>query len=173
MGQIVIFSSAVVKIGFNTVAYTLLEDAGSVNVTVSILNGTLARNVVVTLSTESDGTATGEFNILYPDESQHNIRLSYITPAGTDYIDATITLMFDATISTQMVTVLVLNDNVVEDTEFINLALTSVESAVILNPATARINIEDVDCELRLCHYYIPPSMHLHRKGKVCIEAIV
>ena len=52
-----------------------------------------------------------------------------------------------------MVTVLVLNDNVVEDTEFINLALTSVESAVILNPATARINIEDVDCELRLCHF--------------------
>ena len=63
MGQIVIFSSAVVTIGFNTVAYTLLEDAGSVNVTVSIVNGTLARNVVVTLSTESDGTATGEFNI--------------------------------------------------------------------------------------------------------------
>ena len=62
--QFVIFSSAVVTIGFNTVAYTLLEDAGSVNVTASILNGTLARDVVVTLSTESDGTATGELNIL-------------------------------------------------------------------------------------------------------------
>ena len=63
VGQIVIFSSAVVTIGFNTVAYTLLEDAGSINVTVSVVNGTLARNVVVTLSTESDGTATGEFNV--------------------------------------------------------------------------------------------------------------
>ena len=40
----------------------MLEDAGSVNVTVSILNGTLARNVVVTLSTVSGGTATGKFN---------------------------------------------------------------------------------------------------------------
>ena len=53
------FSSAVVTIGFNTVSYSVLEDAGSVNITVSILNGTLARNVVVTLSTESGGTATG------------------------------------------------------------------------------------------------------------------
>ena len=64
VGQIILFSFAVVTIGFNTVAYSVLEDAGSVNVTASILNGTLARNVVVTLSTESDGTATGEFNIL-------------------------------------------------------------------------------------------------------------
>ena len=47
-----------------------------------------------------------------------------------------------------MVTVPVLDDNVVEDTEFINLALTSVDSAVMLNPATARINIQDVDREL-------------------------
>ena len=60
--MIVLFSSAVVTIGFNTVDYSVLEDAGSVNVTVSILNGTLARNVEVTLSTVSGGTATGEFS---------------------------------------------------------------------------------------------------------------
>ena len=58
--MIVLLPSAVVTIGFNTVAYSVLEDAGSVNVTVSILNGTLARNVVVTMSTLSDGTATGK-----------------------------------------------------------------------------------------------------------------
>ena len=46
--------------GFDAVAYSVLEDAGSVNVTVSILNGTLARNVVVILSTELGGTATGK-----------------------------------------------------------------------------------------------------------------
>ena len=56
--------------------------------------------------------------------------------------------MFDATISTQMVTVLVFDDNVVEDTEFINLALTSVDNAIILNPAAVRINIEDIDSKL-------------------------
>ena len=59
MGQIVLFSSAVVTIGFNTEAYSVLEDAGSVNVTVSLLNGTLARNVEVTLSSVPGGTATG------------------------------------------------------------------------------------------------------------------
>ena len=48
-----------------------------------------------------------------------------------------------------MVTVSIFDDNVVEDTEFISLTLTSVDSAVILNPAAARINIEDVDSELR------------------------
>ena len=60
-GQIVLFSSAVVTIGFNTVAYSVFEDAGSVHVTVSILNGTLARNVEVTLSTVSGGTANGKW----------------------------------------------------------------------------------------------------------------
>ena len=48
-----------VTIGFDPVTYSVLEDTGSVNVTVSILNGTLGRNVVVTLFT-SGGTATGK-----------------------------------------------------------------------------------------------------------------
>ena len=60
--MIVLFSSAVVTIGFDTVAYSVLEDAGSVNVTVSILNGSLARNVEVTLSTVPGGPAIGEIN---------------------------------------------------------------------------------------------------------------
>ena len=48
-----------------------------------------------------------------------------------------------------MVTVSIVDDNVVEDAEFINLALMSVDNAVILNPATATINIEEVDSKLR------------------------
>ena len=55
----------VVTIGFNPVSYSVLEeDASSVNVTVSVLNGTLARNVVVTLSTVSGGSATGNLYIV-------------------------------------------------------------------------------------------------------------
>ena len=73
---------------------------------------------------------------------------SYSSPAGTDYTDVTTTLTFDAIIISHMVTVSILDDNVVEDTEFINLALTSVDSAVVLNSASARIHIEDVDSEL-------------------------
>ena len=48
-----------------------------------------------------------------------------------------------------MVTVSIVDDNVVEDTEFINLTLTSVDSAVMFNPATARIEIEDEDSKLK------------------------
>lgn len=58
--QINFLPSAVVTIGFNPVTYSVFEEAGSVNVTVSILNGTLARNIVVALSTTPGGTATGE-----------------------------------------------------------------------------------------------------------------
>ena len=50
-----------VTIGFDPVSYFVLEDASAVNVTVSILNGTLARNVEVFMSTLSAGTATGEY----------------------------------------------------------------------------------------------------------------
>ena len=56
------FSSAVVTIGFDLATYSALEDTGSVNITASILNGTLGRNVVVTLSTVTGGTAAGKFN---------------------------------------------------------------------------------------------------------------
>ena len=59
---LIYFSSAAVTIGFNTVPYSVFEDAGSVNVTISILNGTLARSAVVALSTVSGGRATGEYH---------------------------------------------------------------------------------------------------------------
>ena len=49
-----------VTIGFSTTTYTVSEDVGSVSVAVSLLNGILARNVVVTLQT-LDGSAMGEF----------------------------------------------------------------------------------------------------------------
>ena len=46
-----------VTIGFNQTAYSVNEGAGSVDTTVSILNGTLDRNVFVTVFT-SDATAS-------------------------------------------------------------------------------------------------------------------
>ena len=42
----------------------------------------------------------------------------------------------------------------------------------ILNQATARISIEGVDQEFRLCHYYILPGIHLHRTSKVYIKLL-
>ena len=57
-----------------------------------------------------------------------------------DYTAAKIAMTFSATISTQIATMPILNDSAVE---FINLVLTSMDNAALLNPATARINIED------------------------------
>ena len=57
--QNMFFPSAGITIGFDQVTYSVLEDAGSANVTVSILSGNLARNAVVTLLV-SGGTATGK-----------------------------------------------------------------------------------------------------------------
>ena len=49
-----------ITIGFDPATYSVSESAGSVNVTVNILNGTLARDVHVLLMTAlTDGTATG------------------------------------------------------------------------------------------------------------------
>ena len=52
-----IFFSSAVTIGFNDTTYNVTE-GGSVNVSVSVQSGTLARDVVVTLQT-MNGTATG------------------------------------------------------------------------------------------------------------------
>ena len=49
-----------IAIGYNPATYSVAESAGSVNVTVNILNGALDRDVHVLLMTSlTDGTATG------------------------------------------------------------------------------------------------------------------
>ena len=49
-----------ITIGFTLTTYTVAESAGSVNITVNVLNGTLARDVHVLFMTSLiDGTATG------------------------------------------------------------------------------------------------------------------
>ena len=87
---------------------------------------------------------------MHPDDKLMQFYFLPTSPAGIDYSDLIITLMFDATILTRMVTVHIVDDNVVEDSEFINITLTSVDSAVVLNPANTTINIKDVDSELNM-----------------------
>lgn len=63
------------------------------------------------------------------------------------------TLTFGATISTQMAAVHIIDDGVVEDTEFINLTLSSRDSAAILSPATASVSVEDGDSKLTIINH--------------------
>ena len=48
-----------VVIGFNQTTYSVREDAGSVAVSVSVMNGTILQDVIITLSTALGGSATG------------------------------------------------------------------------------------------------------------------
>ena len=48
-----------VTIGFNQMIYSVREDAGSVTVSVSVINGRISGDTIVTLSTALGGSATG------------------------------------------------------------------------------------------------------------------
>ena len=65
--------------------------------------------------------------------------------AGIDYTPVSRNLTFNADFTIQVVEVPIIEDHVVEHSEIINLTLVSTDSAVILNPSTSTITIEDVD----------------------------
>ena len=54
-------------------------------------------------------------------------------------------LTFNAAVTSQIVEVPIIDDYTVEHSEIINLTLVSTDSAVMLNPSTNTITIEDVD----------------------------
>ena len=65
--------------------------------------------------------------------------------AGMDYIAVSRSLIFNADLTIQVVEVPIIDDHIVEHSEIINLTLVSTDSAVILNPSTSTIIIEDTD----------------------------
>ena len=65
-----------------------------------------------------------------------------------DYTFVSQSLTFNSAVTTQMVEVPIIDDHIVEHSEVINLTLVSTYSAVILNPSTTTITIEDVDSKL-------------------------
>ena len=68
--------------------------------------------------------------------------------AGMDYTPVSRNLTFNATATTQMVEVPIIDDHIVENSEVINLTLVSTDSDVMLNSSTSTITIEDVDSKL-------------------------
>jgi len=111
-----------VTIGFNATTYTVTE-GGSGSVSVSVRNGTLARDVVVTLQT-MNGTAT----------------------AANDYTPiANMELTFSDTMQSRTVMIATTDGDVVEGPETFSVTLTTSDTAVTLNPMTAAVNIQDND----------------------------
>ena len=78
----------------------------------------------------------------------------FLYAAGTDYTHVSRSLTFNATVRTQMVEVLIIDDDIVENSEVFNLTLVSTDSAVLLNPSTSTITIEDVDSKLQYIDHY-------------------
>ena len=119
------------------------EDTGVFSIVVLVLMNSLARDVVVTLSTVDD-TARGRFaqclNCM-----DHLFTYIFLYAAGMDYTPASRSLTFNAAVTTQAVEVYIIDDHTVEHSEIINLTLVSTDSAVMLNPSTSTITIKDVD----------------------------
>ena len=65
--------------------------------------------------------------------------------AGMDYTSVSRNLTFNDAITTEVVEIPIINDDIVEHSEIINLTLASTDSAVILNPSTSAITIEDAN----------------------------
>ena len=74
-----------------------------------------------------------------------------ISPAGIQYTHVLTNVTFNAGMSTQMVTIPIVDNVVVTESMLFSVVLTSADPAVVLHPETADITIEDNDCELPLC----------------------
>ena len=70
-----------------------------------------------------------------------------------DYVVTSSDLTFDAATSSETVTIPLLEDDIVEGSETIIVTLTSADPAVILNPSTASVTIEDNDSKRWLYHH--------------------
>jgi len=69
------------------------------------------------------------------------------SPAGIEYIHVSTDVTFNAGISTQMVTIPIVDNMIVADSTSFNVILTTTDPAVVLNPTTADVTIEDDDSE--------------------------
>ena len=76
-----------------------------------------------------------------------------ISPAGLDYDAVTTTLTFDVSMPTQVVTIPIRDDMIVENTESFTVALATNDTAVTLRLQTATVSIRDNDSKLQLSSF--------------------
>ena len=70
-----------------------------------------------------------------------------------DYVVTSSDLAFNATTSSQTVTIPIIDDDIVEDFETIIVTLTSADTAATVNPSKASVTIEDNDGKRWLYHH--------------------
>ena len=156
----IMFTTPVFTIGFNKTAYSVSEDAGSVYITLSVQNEVLDRDVIVTLSTVN-GTAMCEslkplhLNVQFHwHHCQSTPCVHYlISPAGMDYEAVTTNLTFNVSMPTQMVTILIFDDLIVENDKSFRVTLATFDTAVTQRLQTASVTIRDNDSKLHCSQY--------------------
>ena len=79
-------------------------------------------------------------------------QLPVISTAGGEYTPLTTDLTFGVTMPTKMATILILDDLLVESSEFFNVTLTTTDPRVTLAPDAATVTIEDEDGTLLRMH---------------------
>ena len=77
-----------------------------------------------------------------------------ISPAGSEYDTVTTTLTFNVSVPTQVVTIPIRDDLVVEDTKSFTVALATNDTAVTLRLQNATVSIRDNDSKLQLYSLY-------------------
>ena len=71
----------------------------------------------------------------------------YLHTDGMDYTAVSENLIFNAAVSTQVMTISILGDFIVEHSEMFTLGLMSTDPAVIFNPSSSSVTIEDINSE--------------------------
>ena len=88
-----------------------------------------------------------------------------ISPAGVDYIPLSTDFTFGNATVTKMVMIVILDDLLVEDSEFFNVTLTTTDLSVSLEPDAATVTIEDVDGMLfcmQTCSVYSGQKIYIY-----------
>ena len=121
-------------IGFDPVVYLIVnETAGTVSLTVRVLDGQLVRPVSVDFTTQ-DGTATST------------------APADFISINPTSPIVFSPSDLVQQVLVTIIDDDIAENPELFAAVLSSIDPAIILDPDTASVEIQNNDRKLTFFH---------------------
>ena len=69
----------------------------------------------------------------------------FLPPASSDYTTVSMDLTFNSGTTTQTVMIPIIGDNMMESTKSFTVSLTSADSAVILNPSTTTVTVQDDD----------------------------
>ena len=97
-----------------------------------------------------------------------SILVIVISPAGIQYTHVSTDITFNAGMSTQVVTIPIVDNDVVTESMSFSVVLMSADPSVVLHPETADVTIEDDDCELPSCKCV--PDFTISPSNSFCIQ---